>query len=69
MTFLGQMPIPVLGTKKIPISDILAGIIHIISTEWCDQILVTRIRNRGRLFDILTNFLPNMRALNSKHFT
>ncbi len=59
--FLGPMPILILESKKIPISDI--------SSECGYQILVTKIWNGGKISSILTNFIPNIRALNSKHFT
>ncbi len=39
----------------------------IIMDECGHQILVTKICNRGRICEILTNFIPNMSALNSKH--
>ncbi len=56
MGFLG--PILILGSKKISKSDISANVM-----------LVAKICNHARISHILTNFFPNVSALNSKHFT
>ncbi len=58
MEFLGQMLITILGRKKIPISDL--------SAECGYQIHVTKICVGGMISDILTNFFPNISALNGK---
>ncbi len=60
MGFLGRILLS--GSKKIPIPVILAA-------KCGYQILVTKICNGGRISYILTNFIPNITALNSKHFT
>ncbi len=57
------------GSKKIPISDKSDEIIKIQSLDCCHQVLVTEICNGGRIPHIITNFIPNIRALNRKHFT
>ncbi len=62
MGFLGQMPIPISGNERIQISKI-------ISAECGYQILVTKICNEGRISYILTNFIPNISAMNIRHFT
>ncbi len=69
MVFLEPILTPILGSKKITISDISADVIWIISAECGYQILVTKIGNGGRISNILTNFIFNISALNSKHFT
>ncbi len=56
------MPISILGKKKIQIADILADMI---SAKCGYQILVTKICDGGRISYIITNFIPNISALNS----
>ncbi len=63
------MAISTLGSKKILISVISADILYAVSAECDYQRLVTKIWNGGRMSCILTNFIPNIGALNSKHFT
>ncbi len=67
MVFLGLMPIPILGSRKTPISDISADnvCVCIISAECDYQILVTKKCNGGRISYILTKFIPNISALNT----
>ncbi len=55
--------------KKILIFDMLASIVYIISVECGYQIHMTKICNGGRISYILTNFILNISALNSKPFT
>ncbi len=62
MGYLGPMLTVMLEIKKIPITDILAN-------ECGYQIVVTKICYEGRISLILTNFIPNISALNSEHFT
>ncbi len=67
--FLEPMQIQILGSKKIPLSDISADIvyIYIMATESGYQILVTKVCNEGRISYILL-FL-NVSAVSSKRFT
>ncbi len=67
--FLEPMQIRILGSKKIPLSNISADIvyIYIMVAKSGYQILVTKVCNEGRISYILL-FL-NVSAVNSKHFT
>ncbi len=58
--FLGPMPMAMLRSKKILISNISASIKYIIPTECGYQVLVTKTCPGGRVSDILTNFIPNI---------
>ncbi len=63
------MPIKILKSKKIPISNISANSMYkyIISNEFGYQILVTKACNEGRISYILTNFILIISALNSRN--
>ncbi len=72
--FKGPVPIPILGSKKMPISDTLYNTMKIwkyiyIYTQYMYWVIATNICNEGRVSCILTNFIQNISALNSKHFT
>ncbi len=57
--FWGSMPILILGSKKIPISDTPAEILYVISAECGYPILFTKICNGDRISYILIN-IPNI---------
>ncbi len=54
MALLGPMPLPILGSKKIPISG---------GMEFGQRV------NGDKISSILTNFITNIIALNIKHFS
>ncbi len=55
MGYLGPVLVPILESKKILVCGYKTP--------------VTKICDGGRISYIFTNFFPNIRALNSKHFT
>ncbi len=67
MGFLEPMPITVLWSKKIPLSDTSANIVYVIFWMWLSNtVCVTSyVMEAG----YLTNFIANIIAPNSKHFT
>ncbi len=65
MELLGPMPLPILGNKKIPTSNISASIICMIFWLWLSN-MCGKICNDDRY---LLNFIPNVRALNRKPYT
>ncbi len=70
MGYLGLMPILILGSKKIAIPDISTFITCILyQLNVVIMQLVTKMCNGASVSYILTNFLPNIRALNRKPFT
>ncbi len=60
MGFLGLILIPILGSKKISISDKSADYVYIIFAECGYQIFLTKICNGGRMSHILINIIPNI---------
>ncbi len=67
MQFLGLMPI--MESKKITISDISADIMYIKYWQNVFVKYLTDISNGGRISYILTNFISNISALNSKRLS